>query len=117
MRQAQQGASNAEKNKQSVRLELQADCYAGVWAKAAADTTADNGQQIFKSLTAADIQRGIEAAGKIGDDELQKKSGNPVNPEEFTHGTSAQRQEWFSKGYESGNPKVSCDTFAPGSGF
>ena len=116
MRQAQRGASNAEKNRQSVRLELQADCYAGVWAKAAADTTDDNGQQIFKSLTAADIQGGIDAAGKIGDDELQKKSGNPVNPEEFTHGTSAQRQQWFAKGYESGNPKVSCDTFAAGSG-
>jgi len=110
MRQAQQGASEAEQNQLSVRLELQADCYAGAWAKAASDTTADNGQKIFKSLTEADVQGGIDAAGKIGDDTLQKRSGNPVNPEEFTHGTSAQRQKWFTQGYSSGDPKT-CDTF------
>jgi predicted metalloprotease len=105
MRRAQQGASNAEQNQLSVKLELQADCYAGAWAKAASDTTDDNGQRIFT------IQGGIDAAGRIGDDELQKRSGNPVNPEEFTHGTSAQRQQWFSQGYNSGDPRT-CDTFA-----
>jgi hypothetical protein len=113
MRQAQRGASKAEQNELSVRLELQADCYAGAWAKAASDTTADNGQKIFKSLTEADIQGGIDAAGRIGDDELQKRGGNPVNPEEFTHGTSAQRQKWFTQGYTTGDPKT-CDTFAAG---
>jgi predicted metalloprotease len=114
MRRAQQGASDEEKNQLSVRLELQADCYAGVWAKAASDTTAANGERIFKSLTAQDVQEGIDTAGKIGDDELQKRSGNPVNPAEFTHGTAAQRQKWFSQGYNTGTPK-SCDTFAAGS--
>ncbi|MBU2665841.1 neutral zinc metallopeptidase [Actinoplanes bogorensis] len=110
MRQAQSGASNAEKNALSVKLELQADCYAGAWAKSASTTTDKDGVQIFKSLTVQDIQEGIQAAGQIGDDTLQKRSGNPVNPEEFTHGTSAQRQEWFSKGYN-GSPKSCAQTF------
>ncbi|MCO8276347.1 neutral zinc metallopeptidase [Actinoplanes sp. TRM 88003] len=109
MRRAQNGASESQQNALSVKLELQADCYAGVWSKAATETTDTKGQKIFKSLTQQDIQEGIETAGKIGDDELQKRSGNPVNPEEFTHGTSAQRQQNFQKGYESGNPE-SCAT-------
>jgi predicted metalloprotease len=113
MRKAQQGAGKEEQNLLSVKLELQADCYAGTWAKAATDTKSDNGQQIFKSLTAQDINEGIDTAGKIGDDVLQKRSGNPVNPTEFTHGTAADRQKWFSIGYKSGSPD-SCDTFAPG---
>jgi hypothetical protein len=110
---AQKGASATEKNLLSVKLELQADCYAGVWAKGASDTKASNGQQIFKSLTADDVQQGIDTAGKIGDDTLQKRSGNSINPAEFTHGTSADRQKWFSRGYNSGTPK-NCDTFADG---
>nr|WP_296072619.1 neutral zinc metallopeptidase [uncultured Actinoplanes sp.] len=110
MRRAQQGASEAQQNALSVKLELQADCYAGVWAKHATETTANNGQPIFKSLTQQDVQEGIDTAGKIGDDVLQKRSGNPVNPDEFTHGTAAQRQQWFSTGYNSGTPE-SCDTF------
>ena len=109
MRQAQSGASDAEQNALSVKLELQADCYAGVWAKAATETTTKSGKPIFKSLTQQDIEEGIQTAGQIGDDVLQKRSGNPVNPAEFTHGTAAQRQEWFSKGYDSGSPK-SCAT-------
>jgi hypothetical protein len=100
-------------NKLSVKLELQADCYAGVWAKGATGTTDAKGEKIFKSLTAEDIQQGIDTAGKIGDDTLQKQSGGSVNPAEFTHGTSAQRQQWFKTGYTDGNPK-SCDTFAAG---
>jgi predicted metalloprotease len=111
MRQAQQGASSAQKNALSVRLELQADCYAGVWARHATETKSSNGQPIFKSLTAEDVQQGIDTAGKIGDDVLQKRSGNPVNPNEFTHGTAAQRQQWFSTGYNSGTPD-NCDTFS-----
>ncbi|SNY50592.1 KPN_02809 family neutral zinc metallopeptidase [Paractinoplanes atraurantiacus] len=109
MRQAQQGASSAEKNALSVKLELQADCYAGVWSKAASSTTSANGQRIFTSLTEQDIQEGIQTAGQIGDDTLQKQGGGTVNPAEFTHGTSAQRQQAFSNGYNTGDPK-SCDT-------
>jgi hypothetical protein len=113
MRQAQQGESKSEQNLESVKLELQADCYAGVWAKHATDTKAGNGQAIFKSLTADDVQQGIDTAGKIGDDTLQQRSGNTINPAEFTHGTSADRQKWFSRGYNAGDPN-NCDTFAPG---
>jgi predicted metalloprotease len=113
MRQQQQGASDEEKNLLSVRLELQADCYAGVWSKHASDTKANNGQPIFKSLTAEDVQQGIQTAGQIGDDTLQKRGGGTINPAEFTHGTSADRQKWFSRGYNEGDPKQ-CDTFAAG---
>jgi predicted metalloprotease len=113
MRQLQQGASNAQKNLLSVKLELQADCYAGVWAKGATSTTTAKGVKIFKSLTADDIQQGIQTAGQIGDDTLQKQAGQQVNPQEFTHGTSADRQKWFSRGYNSGTP-ADCDTFADG---
>jgi uncharacterized protein len=113
MRQAQQGASDAEANLLSVKLELQADCYAGVWAKHATGTKAKNGVAIFASLTADDIQQGIQTAGQIGDDTLQKQAGQQVNPQEFTHGTSADRQKWFSAGYNSGDP-ANCDTFADG---
>jgi hypothetical protein len=100
-------------NKLSVKLELQADCYAGVWAKGATGTADAKGQKIFKSLTAEDVQQGIDTAGKIGDDTLQQRGGGGINPAEFTHGTSAQRQQWFKTGYTNGDPK-SCDTFAGG---
>ena len=103
----------SQANKLSVRLELQADCYAGVWAKGATGTADDKGQKIFKSITAQDIQEGLDTASKIGDDTLQQRGGGQVNPAEFTHGTSAQRQEWFANGYKSGDPKK-CDTFASG---
>jgi predicted metalloprotease len=103
----------SQANALSVRLELQADCYAGVWAKGATGTAAGNGQKIFKSLTADDIQQGIQTAGKIGDDTLQQRSGGTINPAEFTHGTSADRQKWFSNGYNTGDPKA-CDTFKAG---
>lgn len=111
MRRAQQGASDAKQNALSVKLELQADCYAGVWAKAATETTDTKGQKIFTSLTQQDIDQGIQAAGQIGDDVLQKRSGNPVNPEEFTHGTAAQRQQSFGKGYDTGTPESCATTF------
>jgi predicted metalloprotease len=103
----------SQANKLSVKLELQADCYAGVWAKGATGTQDASGQKIFKSITTEDIQQGLDTASKIGDDTLQQRSGGTVNPAEFTHGTSAQRQQWFKTGYDSGDPK-SCDTFAPG---
>ncbi|HEY7272565.1 MAG TPA: neutral zinc metallopeptidase [Actinoplanes sp.] len=103
----------SQANKLSVKLELQADCYAGAWAKGATGTQDASGQKIFTSITADDIQQGLDTASKIGDDTLQQRSGGTVNPAEFTHGTSAQRQKWFKTGYDSGDPK-SCDTFAPG---
>jgi predicted metalloprotease len=103
----------SQANKLSVRLELQADCFAGVWAKGATGTTDSSGQKIFKSITAQDIQQGLDTAAKIGDDTLQQRSGGTINPAEFTHGTSAQRQGWFANGYKSGDPKA-CDTFAAG---
>jgi predicted metalloprotease len=112
MRRQQQrdpGAANAL----SVKLELQADCFAGVWAKGATGTADASGQKIFKSITAQDIQEGLQTASKIGDDTLQQRSGGTVNPAEFTHGTSAQRQEWFGTGYSKGDP-TACDTFATG---
>jgi predicted metalloprotease len=112
MRREQQRNPGAA-NKLSVRLELQADCYAGVWAKGATGTADASGQKIFKSITAQDIQEGLQTASKIGDDTLQQRSGGTINPAEFTHGTSAQRQQWFSIGYNKGDPKA-CDTFAAG---
>ncbi|MGE0093040.1 MAG: neutral zinc metallopeptidase [Alphaproteobacteria bacterium] len=98
--------SVAEANRYSVALELQADCYAGVWAKNAAAVS--NGQV---ALEAGDLEEGLKTANAIGDDTLQKKSAGQVTPERFTHGTSAQRVEWLKKGYDSGNPNR-CDTFA-----
>ena len=114
MRQLQQGASKAEQNLLSVKLELQADCYAGVWAHHATETKSSSGQPIFKSITDQDIQEGLDTAKQIGDDTLQKQSGGSVNPAEFTHGTSADRQKWFKAGFDSGDPAKACDTFAAG---
>ena len=107
-RQQQRDPGNA--NQLSVMLELQADCYAGVWAKNATGTTDAGGQKIFKSVTDRDIQEGLDTAAAIGDDTLQKKAGGRIDESQFTHGTSAQRQEWFGRGHETGDPK-SCDTF------
>ncbi|GIE46696.1 membrane protein [Amorphoplanes nipponensis] len=112
MRREQQRSPD-DANELSVKLELQADCYAGAWAKNATGTDDGSGQKIFKSISQQDIQEGLDTAAKIGDDTLQKQSGGTVNPAEFTHGTSAQRQQWFKTGYESGSPK-NCDTFAAG---
>ena len=102
----QQGATSG-----SVRLELQADCYAGVWANHATETKDAHGEALFKSITQQDIADAIDTAGKIGDDTIQKQAGGQVRPDTFTHGTSAQRQKWFSTGYQSGTMD-SCDTFS-----
>ena len=92
-----------EANELSVRLELQADCYAGVW-----------GATVFAAgdLEKGDIEEAIAATEAVGDDRLQEKAGQRVNPETFTHGTSEQRRTWFEKGYSSADP-ASCDTFSP----
>lgn len=89
-------------NELSVRMELQADCYAGIWA-----------HRVFQQgdLEDGDLEEAINAAGAVGDDTLQKNSGQGIDPESFTHGTSAQRAEWFKVGYETGAP-AECDTFA-----
>ena len=104
---AQQAASSAaEANRYSVALELQADCYAGVWAANAAAVS--NGEV---ALTSGDLEEGLRTASAIGDDTLQRRQGGRVVPEGFTHGSSAQRQEWLRRGYQSGDP-AACDTFA-----
>ncbi|GIF12045.1 KPN_02809 family neutral zinc metallopeptidase [Actinoplanes teichomyceticus] len=112
MRQAQ-NTNPDQANLESVKLELQADCYAGAWARGATGTTDAKGNKIFTSLSDSDIQEGIQTAGQIGDDTLQQRNGGSVNPAEFTHGTSADRQKWFRVGYDTGDP-AKCDTFAPG---
>ena len=106
VRQAQQRASGeAEANQYSVALELQADCYAGVWAANAAAVS--NGAV---ALDAGDLEEGMKTASAIGDDTLQRRQGGRVVPEGFTHGSSAQRMEWLRRGYQSGDP-ATCDTF------
>ena len=102
VRRRQQGMSQAGANQLSVRLELQADCFSGVYAN-----RADAARNI---LEAGDIAEALNAASAIGDDRLQQQSRGRVVPESFTHGTSEQRQRWFRRGYESGDP-AACDTF------
>lgn len=96
--------STTDANKMSVRLELQADYYAGVWAHR------DN--EMFQSLEPGDVENAINAASKIGDDYLQRKATGHVNPESFNHGTSAQRMRWLQKGVNTGDP-LQGDTFSP----
>jgi uncharacterized protein len=88
----------------AVRSELQADCYAGVWAANAVKTG------LIEELTQADVNSGLDAASAIGDDRIQERTTGQVNPETWTHGSSEQRRRWFSRGYEEGRPAV-CDTF------
>jgi predicted metalloprotease len=87
-----------------VRSELQADCYAGVWAAHAVETG------LVEQVTQADVNSGLDAAAAIGDDRIQQQTQGQVNPETWTHGSSEQRRRWFSHGYEEGRPAV-CDTF------
>jgi predicted metalloprotease len=95
--------SPAESNAISVRIELQADCFAGIWARGA--------QEKFGSIDRGDLEEAINAARQIGDDTLQRNAGKRPNPHSFTHGTSEQRSRWFVTGYQSGELQ-SCDTFS-----
>ena len=99
----------------SVRLELQADCFAGVWANHATTAPDANGRPFITNLTKADITAALDTAGRIGDDWIQSHLGSGgVDQSKFTHGSSAQRQKWFGAGYQSGDPGR-CDTFAASS--
>jgi uncharacterized protein len=98
---SERGNSQVESNRSSVRLELQADCYAGVWG---------NHASAMNQLEPGDLEEALNAANAIGDDRLQKQRGRVV-PESFTHGSSEQRVRWFKRGMASGDPK-SCDTFS-----
>ncbi|MDR7254066.1 putative metalloprotease [Nocardioides sp. BE266] len=98
----------------AVRLELQADCYAGLWTNAATGTTDTDGVAIFSDLDDADIQEALDAAKTVGDDRIQQKSGQGVDPEGWTHGSSEQRMHWFMTGYQDGTIE-DCDTFSASS--
>jgi predicted metalloprotease len=101
--QQQAGGRGAEANRIQVRVELQADCYAGVWAK--------QSNTKYNFLDPGDIEAALQTAAAIGDDRLQKQARGTVVPDSFTHGTSAQRQRWFKQGFDSGNVNA-CNTFA-----
>lgn len=101
--QARQQVGQAQGNDLSVRQELQADCFAGVWA--------NRNEQRIQFLEAGDIDEAINAAGQIGDDRLARASGRAVSPDSFTHGTSQQRVNWFTRGLNSGDIQT-CDTFS-----
>ena len=100
--QVRRAQRSGRENDLSVRLELQADCYAGVWAHEA------DREGI---LEVGDVDEGLNAAAAVGDDRLQRQSGGSVNPDSFTHGSSAERASWFRRGYTSGRPDA-CDTFS-----
>jgi uncharacterized protein len=107
---AQQGAQGAEGN--GVRTELQADCYAGIWAHYASTVKQEStGVPYLQPLSDKDIQDALSAAASVGDDRIQKASTGRTNPESWTHGSSAERQKWFTIGYQTGDPKQ-CNTFA-----
>ncbi|HEU4623462.1 MAG TPA: neutral zinc metallopeptidase [Steroidobacteraceae bacterium] len=103
VRAAQERASESDRNALQVKMELQADCYAGVWAK-----NADTARHILEQ---GDVEEALQAASAVGDDTLQKRTQGYVVPDSFTHGTSAQRMSWFKRGLDTGSVSA-CDTFS-----
>jgi uncharacterized protein len=110
LRRSQQGAQGARGN--GVRTELQADCYAGIWAHYASTVKQEStGVPYLQPLSDKDISDALSAAASVGDDRIQKETTGRVNPESWSHGSSEQRQKWFTIGYQTGDPNQ-CDTFA-----
>ncbi|WP_273651352.1 KPN_02809 family neutral zinc metallopeptidase [Cellulomonas fimi] len=110
MDQAQRQGTGAESD--SVRVELQADCYAGMWVgNAATQVDPDTGVTFLEPITTEQLQQALSAAEAVGDDHIQQQSSGGVNPDTWTHGSSEQRQRWFTTGYEQGT-LAACDTFA-----
>jgi predicted metalloprotease len=103
VRSAQQRASESERNALQVKMELQADCYAGVWAK-----NADTARHILEQ---GDVEEALQAASAVGDDTIQKRTQGYIVPDSFTHGSAAQRMSWFKKGLDTGSVQA-CDTFS-----
>ena len=102
----QQGA-----NSDAVRLELQADCYAGMWTKYATQAKDENGQVYILDLTRADIANALDAARAVGDDRIQQRTSGRVNPDQWTHGSAEERMRWFTTGMQKGTLQA-CDTFS-----
>ncbi len=98
----------------AVRLELQADCYAGMWARAATTTQDADGNVLIAELTADDVTEALAAAQAVGDDRIQQKTQGQVTEETWTHGSASSRMRWFTTGYEQGSLEA-CDTFAASS--
>lgn len=107
---AQQDPQGAQSG--SVRTELQADCYAGIWVAHATESKDANGNTLLKPVTEDDIKSALTAAKAVGDDTIEQNAGRQVTPEAWTHGSSEARQKWFMTGYRSGDLN-SCDTFSP----
>ena len=108
MGQAQRGDTGPASD--AVRLELQADCFAGAWAGEASTTEDASGQPFLKPITQDQVAQALDAASVIGDDRIQEQTQGQVNPESWTHGSSESRQRWFKTGFENGTG--ACDTFA-----
>jgi hypothetical protein len=96
-----------------VRLELQADCYAGIWTRHATTAPDAGGQPYILDLTQDDVARALDAAAAVGDDRIQRRSSGRVDPESWAHGSAEQRMRWFTTGMDKGTLRA-CDTFSAG---